>query len=147
MIDIKISKILVGIDGSRESIEAAGYAIDIARKEDAELIALTALKLPSFFGWSAIEPPNEWQNKDRMEIQSWHNQIISTAEKNNIKLKTEIIESPMSIEGSIVSYAEKEHVNLIVIGTRGRTGFAKQLLGSVALGVVPYSHCNVLIIK
>lgn len=132
MVDVKLSKVLVGIDGSRESIEAAGYAIDIAIKEDAELITLTALKLPSFYGWSAIEPPKEWQDKDKLEIQSWHNQVMSAAEKNNIRVKTEIIESPMSVEGSIVSYAEKEHVNLIVIGTRGRTGFAKQLLGSVA---------------
>lgn len=57
MVDVKLSKVLVGIDGSRESIEAAGYAIDIAIKDDAELITLTALKLPSFYGWSAIEPP------------------------------------------------------------------------------------------
>jgi nucleotide-binding universal stress UspA family protein len=147
MVDVKISKVLVGIDGSRESIEAADYAIDIARKEDAELIALTALKLPSFFGWSAIEPPKEWRDKDKSEIQSWHNQVTNAAEKNGIKVKTDIIESPMSVEGSIVSYAERENVNLIIIGTRGRTGFAKQLLGSVALGVITHSHCNVLIIK
>jgi nucleotide-binding universal stress UspA family protein len=39
VVNTKISKVLVGIDGSKESMEAADYAIDIARKEDAELIA------------------------------------------------------------------------------------------------------------
>jgi nucleotide-binding universal stress UspA family protein len=57
VVNTKISKVLVGIDGSKESMEAADYAINIARKEDAELIALTALRLPTFFGWSAIKPP------------------------------------------------------------------------------------------
>ena len=111
------------------------------------MIALTALKLPTFFGWSAIEPPKEWQDKDKSEIQSWHNQVTNAAEKNDVKVKTDIIESPMSVKGSIVSYAKKENVNLIIIDTRGRTGFTKQLLGSVALGVITHSHCHVLIIK
>jgi len=43
--------------------------------------------------------------------------------------------------------AEKEKVDLIVVGTRGRSGFKKLLLGSVASGVVNYAHCPVLIVK
>jgi nucleotide-binding universal stress UspA family protein len=46
-----------------------------------------------------------------------------------------------------VIYSEKNNVDLIVVGTRGRTGFKKILLGSVAGGVVTYAHCPVLVIK
>jgi nucleotide-binding universal stress UspA family protein len=46
-----------------------------------------------------------------------------------------------------VDYAEKEHIDLIVIGTRGRTGITRMLLGSVASGVVTYAHCPVLVVK
>ena len=52
----------------------------------------------------------------------------------------------MPAEGAIVDYAEKENVDLIVVGTRGRTGFSKKLLGSVALGVT-HAVCPVTVVK
>lgn len=105
------------------------------------------MQLPSFYGWAAIEAPKEWNEKNKQVIQRFLDQISDTAKENNVKIKTEIVESPMSVEGSIVDHAEKEGVDLIVIGTRGRTGFTKRLLGSVALGVVTHAHCPVLVIK
>jgi nucleotide-binding universal stress UspA family protein len=53
----------------------------------------------------------------------------------------------MSIDGTIIEYAESEDVDLIIMGTRGRSGFAKLLLGSIASAVVTYSPCPVMIIK
>jgi hypothetical protein len=55
MIETKYSKILVGVDGSRESMNAATHALGLARKDNAEVICLTALQLLSFYGWSTIE--------------------------------------------------------------------------------------------
>jgi nucleotide-binding universal stress UspA family protein len=40
-----------------------------------------------------------------------------------------------------------EKANLIVIGTRGRSGLKKLMLGSVASDVVTYAHCPVLVVK
>jgi nucleotide-binding universal stress UspA family protein len=72
----------------------------------------------------------------------------SSGEKeNNVKIQTEIVESTMSTEGTIVKYAEENNANAIVIGTRGMSGFAKQLLGSTALGVVTYAHCTVIVAR
>jgi len=53
----------------------------------------------------------------------------------------------MSIVGAIVEYAERENIDLLVIGSRGLTGFKKLLVGSVASGVVTYAHCPVLVVK
>jgi nucleotide-binding universal stress UspA family protein len=53
----------------------------------------------------------------------------------------------MSVEGTIVEYAERQGVDLIVIGTTGRSGFKKLLLGSVASGVVNYATCPVMVVK
>jgi nucleotide-binding universal stress UspA family protein len=53
----------------------------------------------------------------------------------------------MSIDGTIIEYAESEDVDLIIMGTRGRSGFKKLLLGSIASAVVTYSPCPVMIIK
>jgi nucleotide-binding universal stress UspA family protein len=56
-----------------------------------------------------------------------------------IKFRSEIIEDPFSrVESAIVNYAESEDVDLIVMGTRGRSGFKRILLGSLASGVLSY---------
>ena len=62
-------------------------------------------------------------------------------------METKIISSGYSVGQVIVDLAEKESVDLIVVGTRGMTGFKKMLLGSVALEVVTYSDCSVMVVK
>jgi nucleotide-binding universal stress UspA family protein len=51
------------------------------------------------------------------------------------------------VAGAIVRYAEEYNVDLIVVGTRGRSSFTKLLLGSVASPVLTYAHCPVLLIR
>ena len=53
----------------------------------------------------------------------------------------------MSIPHAIVDYAQGNNIDLIVVGTRGRSGLKRVLLGSVASGVVTYSSCPVLVTK
>ena len=65
---------------------------------------------------------------------------------DTIKLRTELIASP-SIVGGVVDFAEKEKVDLIVVGTKGRSGLKRLLLGSVAAGIINYAHCPVMIVK
>ena len=62
-------------------------------------------------------------------------------------METKVISSGYSVGQVIVDLAEKENVDLIVVGTRGMTGFKKMLLGSVALEVVTYSDCSVMVVK
>ena len=52
-----------------------------------------------------------------------------------------------STPAAIVTYAEQNNIDIIVMGTRGRLGFKKMLLGSTALGVLTYAHCPVMIVK
>ena len=49
-----------------------------------------------------------------------------------------MIISPISVTGNIVEYAERGNIDLIVIGTRGRSAFKRLLLGSTASGVVGF---------
>jgi nucleotide-binding universal stress UspA family protein len=66
--------------------------------------------------------------------------------KKNIQVKTEIISSK-DISGCILDFAKENNIDLIVIGTRGRSGFKRLLLGSVASHVTTYAHCPVLVVK
>jgi nucleotide-binding universal stress UspA family protein len=65
--------------------------------------------------------------------------------KKFMQIKTEIISSINTAE-AVVDYAQEKNLELIVIGTRGRSGFKKMLLGS-ASKVVTYAHCPVLVVK
>lgn len=64
----------------------------------------------------------------------------------NIKVRTQLIASP-SVVGGIVDFADEENIDLIVVGTKGRSGLRKLLLGSVASGIVNYAHCPFMITR
>jgi nucleotide-binding universal stress UspA family protein len=86
-----------------------------------------------------------------IEAQRWLNRIkqqLLEDENNQIKLITAIlIASTERIAAEIVDYAQLKNVDLIVLGTKGRSSFKKLLLGSAASEVVTYAHCPVLIVK
>ena len=69
------------------------------------------------------------------------------AKKIDIEIVTEVIIAKESIVSEIIQFGELRSIDLIIMGTRGRTGFKKLLLGSVASGVVTYAHCPVLVIR
>ena len=145
----KFSKILVAADGSEASMDAADYAIETARKYNSELVALhVILSDVTLFG--SVPPTHV--NKIKHEAQKYMDKIRekyyedSNNNNNKIQLRTELITSTSAV-GGIVAFAEKENIDLIVIGTRGRSGLKKLLLGSVASGVVSYAHCAVMVVK
>jgi nucleotide-binding universal stress UspA family protein len=154
------SKILVAIDGSENSMKAAVYAIDIAKKDNSQLIALTVIDIStarrvssSFitaptYGLKELEEKRKEAQQSLDKVEKLAAKENNTANNNNIQFKSEIIEDPTSRVGSaIVDYAERENVDLIVVGTKGRTGFKKMLLGSIASDIVTYAHCLVLVVK
>ena len=152
----KFSKILVTVDGSNESMDAADYAIAMAKKEDnnTHLIALHVLfsqlgyaYSTNLFGLVTPSSINELLKDAKHEAQQWFDKIKEKMYENDIQLKTEVVVSSTSVVAAIVDYAEHENVDLIVIGSRGRSGFKKLLLGSTASGVVTYATCPVLVVK
>ena len=153
----KISRILVAIDGSEESMAAATHAIAIACIHDAELLALTVINIQPWFysstpyGWADNQTMEKVHKKDIDEAQHWLDQIKANAEVDRIKISTKILMVPTTSSSTpaaaIVNYAEQNNIDLIIVGTRGRTGFKKMLLGSTALGVLTYAHCPVMVIK
>jgi len=147
--EIKFSKILVAADGSEASNHAVDYGIEIARKYNSDLTALhVILSDVTLFGSVPPAHMNEIKNEAQKYLDKIREKYYKSSDNNNkqIQLRTELITSASAV-GGILGFAEKENINLIVIGTRGRSGFKKLLLGSVASGVVTYAHCPVLVIK
>jgi nucleotide-binding universal stress UspA family protein len=64
----------------------------------------------------------------------WFGTVEQKGHESNVEIKTDIVVGPCSTVGTIVDYAEREGADLIVIGTRRRSGFEKLLLGSTASG-------------
>jgi nucleotide-binding universal stress UspA family protein len=147
--EIKFSKILVAADGSEASNHAVDYGIEIARKYNSDLTALhVILSDVTLFGSVPPAHMNEIKNEAQKYLDKIREKYYKSNDDNNnqIQLRTELITSASAV-GGILGFAEKENIDLIVIGTRGRSGFKKLLLGSVASGVVTYAHCPVLVIK
>jgi nucleotide-binding universal stress UspA family protein len=139
-----ISKILVAIDGSDASMDAADHATSISKEYNAELYALYVIRADvDLFG---PHETSEFMTKMRDEGEKYLNKVKLKANEKNIEIKAEIISS-INIAGGILDYAEENNIDLIVIGTRGRSGFKRLLLGSVASHVVTYAHCPVLVVK
>ena len=144
----KFSKILVAIDGSKNSMAAAEYAVSIAQRNKAELVALHVLHVPNTELYlTSGKKYEEFVDKNQKELDKSFEIISKKAKENQVKFKTEIIKVLPNVAAGIVTYADKKQIDLIIIGTRGRSGFKKLVLGSVASEVVTYSSCPVLVIK
>jgi len=141
----KLSNIVVAIDGSYSSLNAADFAISISLKDSAELTLLTVIHTAVGFGHSG--KPEEWHRNERAKAQNIFQKIKEEIQNINVRCKDNIIETHMSVDGAIVNYAEEYKADLIVIGTSGTSGLKKMLLGSVATGVVKYATCPVLVVK
>ena len=146
---MSIRKILVAADGSNPSYNASTYAIDLAKKYDAKLIVLSIISpVPySQFEYANIGRMNEIEKIEKEKAEQNIDKVKQKATEKKVSVKTDVLIKYTSIVKEIVEYAENNKVDMIVIGSRGMTGFKKLLLGSVASGVVIYSHCPVLVVK
>lgn len=123
----KFKNILVPVDGSEYSIKALEYASIMAKGFNSKLIALYIL--PSSIRY------NLFLNKENSKINSPFNQIIQVSyieahnwlkdmtKKIDLEIVTEVIIAEESIVSEIIEFAERENIDLIIMGTRGRTGF------------------------
>ncbi|MGG6460233.1 MAG: universal stress protein [Candidatus Eiseniibacteriota bacterium] len=148
---MSIRKILVAVavDGSTPSSNAADYAIDLAKKHDAELIVLFIVSLvpSSRFEYANIGRMKEIETQEAEKAQLVVDKVKQKAIEKKVSVETTVLAKYTNVVKEILEYSEQMKIDMIVIGSRGMTGLKKMLLGSVADGVVTYSHCPVLVVK
>jgi nucleotide-binding universal stress UspA family protein len=152
------TKILVPVDGSKFSQDAAEYAIEIAKLTHAKVIALHVMHLPTYaYSYSAgegISPvaiptplPLELSGDEKKEAKRIVDDVKEMGKKAGVEMDTEIIEHHPSVPDAIIQFAEENGVDLIIMGTKGKTAIRRFLLGSVTESVVHHAHCPVLVVR
>ncbi|MDD5153473.1 MAG: universal stress protein [Desulfovibrionales bacterium] len=134
-------KILVATDGSRYSEKALDGAVNIARKCGSSLYVLNVVELNPEFMSLAPEAVEKMERDSRTLLEETKERVS----QKGITCETVIHEGEQPYE-FIVSEAKRKKADLIVIGTHGRTGLKKLLMGSVAARVIGHAPCPVMVI-
>jgi nucleotide-binding universal stress UspA family protein len=139
--------ILVPFDLSNYSTRAFKVALDIAKKHQSKITLLTCLEANASHHLYYAAGPSSQQIKKQSKVVKKHFKMLeSLAEKNNISIKSKILTSGSAVN-NIVTFAKSQKHDLVVIGSHGRTGLDKFLLGSVANGVSHKAKCPILIVR
>jgi nucleotide-binding universal stress UspA family protein len=140
-----IKKILIPTDGSDHSIRAAEYGISIAKVHDAQILVLYVIDEVVIDQFSKVTERENVERELKSDGQRYINYILDLAKKEGVAA-TSLIAKGRPFE-QIVHLAKGLNMDLIVLGTYGRRGADRILMGSVAERVIEYSHCPVLVIK
>ena len=133
--------VVVGVDGSDQSLVALRWAADYARATGGTLRAVTAWHCPTTYG---IAP--DWTDMDF---------AAEAADQLNASLKQTLGDAPtIPVETSVVEGQSApvlldaaSHANLLVVGSHGHGRFAGMLMGSVSTHCAEHSPCPVVVVR
>lgn len=143
-------RILLATDGSEASDHAARIAVDLARVHGASLTALYVVDPYPFLGMGEVNPLgfDAYMAAARDQAAQAHSHILDACNAGGTAVPVEmrVVEDVAVLEG-IVRTAREQQSDLVVIGSHGRTGLARMMLGSVAAKVVAQSPVPVLVAR
>ncbi|MGE5374034.1 MAG: universal stress protein, partial [Bacteroidota bacterium] len=151
-----LAKILLVTDGSPSSQEAARFLGRFPLPAGAELHVLHALRPlplpivadPYLGAWSTVymgDPGPEENAEETRQGEELLNKALALLERDPTRVRTALVRGDAATE--IIDYAKKEHIDLIVAGSRGLGQFRSLWVGSVSRKLVHYSDCSVLLVK
>lgn len=142
--------ILLATDGSAASDHAASVAVGLARTHGAKLTALYAVDPYPYVGLGEVNPMGfqAYMSAAQEHAASAHARVSALCSDGGaaVQLEAKLVEDVSAASG-IVQAALTEGADLIVVGSHGRTGIARLMLGSVAAKVVAESPVPVLVVR
>ncbi|RDJ31225.1 MAG: universal stress protein [Crenarchaeota archaeon] len=141
-----ISHILVPYDFTNFADLAFEKAIEIAKKFDSKVTLITVLGSDTDTSGMSFSRAQEAHDEAESKAKDGLNKMKDAKKMEEIEISVKIIHHSSSIDG-ILAYAESNNVDLIVMGSHGRSGFKKLVLGSIASGIITKSNCPVMIVK
>ena len=138
-------KILIATDGSEYTKNSIDYGIDLAKNTQAKLHVIYVIDTAAF---ASIPMDAAWESMYELlknEGDEATRYVAEKAEAEGLEVEKLTVEGHPAEE--IIKYAEKNSMNLIVMGTLGKSGLDRFLLGSVAEKVVRASKIPVLVVR
>jgi nucleotide-binding universal stress UspA family protein len=140
-----LSKLLVPVDGSENSLRALDHAIYLAKKTGANITAMNIIENPPTVYVESQKLLNDLLANFRAEAANILDKCKQIAEKSDVKIETVIGEGDAA--STIVGYAQKGAFDTIIIGRRGIGRFKEMMLGSISNKVLHHAKCTVMIVK
>ncbi|MCL5062344.1 MAG: universal stress protein, partial [Nitrospiraceae bacterium] len=138
--EIGWKKILLATDGSKYSKAAAERVIDFAGEYGGELRVVSVVDVPAEFYGEAPDAVEDLIKKAKGYVED----VKRQAEASGIKTETFVREG--EAYKAILDLAKEQNANAIVMGSHGRTGLKRLLMGSVTEKVIGYASCPVLVV-
>jgi nucleotide-binding universal stress UspA family protein len=136
------TRILLATDGSEDSELAAWTAVDLFKNTGSELhVVYVGEFLPTIFAHTETQPAG-LEREARKLLEEQLNRVEAhggTVTEAHLRLG--------EADTEIVALAEEIGVDLIVVGSRGRSPLKRTLMGSVSDSVVRHAHCPVLVVR
>ena len=142
---VALKPIVLGTDFSPASKAAFAKALELARKEGAELVIAHAYEPPADLSHSGLADDvitAEFENTIRRDVQKQLDVALAEARASGVNARGEILAGHAAKQ--LAKLAETIGAAMVVVGTHGRTGIRKLVVGSVAGQVVAAATCPVL---
>jgi len=143
-----MKRILVPCDFSPTAQQAYTFALDIAKKADAEIFVLRVIDIPFMYeSYSTTVPaylnPEQWKKLEDDSTESFKKMKASHTRQADITFR--VMEGATTL--TILDFIEKEKIDLVVMGTKGATGLDEFLIGSNTEKVVRLAKVPVLTVR
>lgn len=142
-IEMMTRKIVLGVDGSDGSTAAIEWCARFARDTDADVVAVHGFSYEVYpYAVNLLPHMDDAWRKDLLV--TVENEWCAPLEKLAVRYRAEIVEEAPA--RALMLVAEREHADLIVVGRRGRGGFAELLLGSVSHQLTHHARHPVVVV-
>lgn len=145
-------KILIPTDGSKLSSQSANKGVTFARQIGAEIVALHVTQpfaaTVGFDGMAAAYAitDEDYDKTAELQARKYVQAVLDRADTAGVKAKAKFV-SNFNVADGLVQAAEEENCDLIFIGSHGRSGLSRLLLGSVTNKVLSLAKTAVLVYR
>ncbi len=140
-----IKKILIPIDGSDYSFRAAEFGVSVAKLVGAQVMVVYVIDTVVLDQIAKVNEREDVERELKQDGERYIRYVLGLGEKQNVKVAS-LLAKGRPFE-QVVHLAKGLGMDLIVMGTYGRRGAERILIGSVAERVIEYASCPVLVVK
>jgi nucleotide-binding universal stress UspA family protein len=142
-------RILYGTDFSPASSPAFRKALELARDGHSDLVIAYVYEFPPWLGLNGFVAANVYDEVDRSMVAAAEKKLgalVARAKKAGVRAKKLLLRGGTTHE-ELCRAAKSQRADFLVLGTHGRTGVKKLLIGSVVARVLPIAPCPVLTVR